>query len=83
MRISSTIEKFQDGGITPTPMDQGMAAPDTAPMPQDAGGAPEGGDDPILQLAQMAQQALEAGDGQLALAVCEGFLQLVQQIAGG
>ena len=31
----------------------------------------------------MAQQALQSGDGQLAVSVCEGFLQLIQQMAGG
>lgn len=83
MKINSKIKKFQEGGITPTPMDQGAVAPSTAPAP-DAGAAPDAGqDDPILQLAQMAEQALQAGDGQLALAVCEGFLQLIQQMAGG
>ena len=70
MKINSKVAKFQEGGAAPTPQEQGMAAPD-------AGG------DPIMQLAQMAQQALQAGDGQLALAVCEGFLQLIQQMAGG
>ena len=35
-----------------------------------------------MQLAQMAQQALQSGDGQLALQVCEAFLQLIQQMAG-
>lgn len=74
MKINSKVAKFQEGGAAPTPQEQGMAAPAAGP---DAGG------DPIMQLAQMAQQALQAGDGQLALAVCEGFLQLIQQMAGG
>lgn len=81
MKINSKVAKFQEGGAAPTPQEQGMAAPagqpTGAPAPAAAGG------DPIMQLAQMAQQALQAGDGQLALAVCEGFLQLIQQMAGG
>lgn len=80
MKIKSKIAKFQEGGAAPTMQDQGMAVP----AGQDpAAQAPQGGEDPIMQLAQMAQQALQSGDGQLALSVCEGFLQLVQQLAGG
>ena len=30
----------------------------------------------------MAAQALQNNDGQMALEVCQGFLQLVQQMAG-
>lgn len=71
MRINSKIAKFQEGGVTPAPQESGMA-------PEQA----QGGGDPIMQLAQMAQQALQSGDGQLALQVCEAFLQLIQQMAG-
>ena len=71
MRINSKIAKFQEGGVTPAPQEPGMA-------PEQA----KGGGDPIMQLAQMAQQALQSGDGQLALQVCEAFLQLIQQMAG-
>ena len=84
MKINSKVPKFQEGGATPTPQDQAMAAQAGQPTgtPAPAAG-PEQGGDPIMQLAQMAQQALQSGDGQLALAVCEGFLQLIQQMAGG
>lgn len=84
MKINSKVAKFQEGGVAPTPQEQGMAAPAGQPTgaPAPAAG-PDAGGDPIMQLAQMAQQALQAGDGQLALAVCEGFLQLIQQMAGG
>ena len=71
MRINSKIAKFQEGGVAPAPQEPGMA-------PEQA----QGGVDPIMQLAQMAQQALQSGDGQLALQVCEAFLQLIQQMAG-
>ena len=73
MRINSKIAKFQEGGVTPAPQEPGMA-PEQAQA--------QGGGDPIMQLAQMAQQALQSGDGQLALQVCEAFLQLIQQMAG-
>ena len=78
MKINSKVAKFQEGGAAPAPQDQGMGAGAPAQAAPDNGGG-----DPIMQLAQMAQQALQAGDGQLALAVCEGFLQLIQQMAGG
>ena len=71
MRINSKIAKFQEGGVAPAPQEPGMA-------PEQA----QSGGDPIMQLAQMAQQALQSGDGQLALQVCEAFLQLIQQMAG-
>lgn len=83
MKINSKVKKFQEGGPTPTPQDQGVAAPAATPAPDAAAGAQPGAEDPIMQLAQMAQQALQSGDGQLALSVCEGFLQLIQQMAGG
>ena len=47
MRINSKIAKFQEGGVAPAPQEPGMA-------PEQA----QGGGDPIMQLAQMAQQAL-------------------------
>lgn len=78
MKINSKVAKFQEGGAAPAPQDRAAAAP-----AQPQAGAESAGGDPIMQLAQMAQQALQAGDGQLALAVCEGFLQLIQQMAGG
>lgn len=80
MKINSKVAKFQEGGAAPTPQEQAAPAGQGAPAPA---AGPDAGGDPIMQLAQMAQQALQAGDGQLALAVCEGFLQLIQQMAGG
>jgi len=66
MKISNKVTKFQEGGPVPA----------GAPAPE--GGAPEGGgQDPMVQLVQMAQQAVEGQDCEAAMAVCEGFLQLV------
>lgn len=71
---------MQDGG------QMGAPTPDTGNVPAEpqAGGeqAQGGGEDPIMMLAQMAAQALQNNDGQMALQVCQGFLQLVQQMAG-
>ena len=70
MKINSKISKFQEGGAMPTEA-QGTTQ-----------GAPAGAEqqDPLAQLAQMAQQALQAQDPQAAFAVCEGLLQLIQQM---
>ena len=60
--------KFQEGG--PMPAD-----------PAAQGGAPaeQGGGDPMAELVQGAQQAVEAGDCNIALQVCQMLLEL----AGG
>ena len=65
--------------------------PEGAPMegaPMEGGapaGPPQGGaeQDPLMQIAQVAAQALQNQDCQAAMAVCEAFLQLIQQAAGG
>lgn len=63
------IKKFQEGGAAPT------AAP---------AGAPAGSEqDPIQMLAEMAMQALQGQDCQMAMQVCEGFVALIQQAMGG
>lgn len=60
--------KFQEGG----PMPGDPAAQGGAPM------GPEGGD-PMAQLVQGAQQAVQSGDCDTALQVCQMLLEL----AGG
>lgn len=77
------IRKFQMGGPMPAE-DPNMAG--GAPMPAEGGapvegGAPaggEGGGDPVMQLVEMAMQALQAQDPNMAMAVCEGLVGLVQ-----
>lgn len=60
--------KFQEGG--PMPAD-----------PAAQGGAPaeQGGGDPMAELLQGAQQAVESGDCNIAMQVCQMFIEL----AGG
>lgn len=42
----------------------------------------QGGEqDPLMQLAEMAAQAIQNNDGQMALQVCQGLLQLIEQAA--
>lgn len=65
-KFDNQISKFQEGGQIP---DQQM-------------GAPEQEQDPIMQIAQIAMQALETQDCEAAMGVCEAFLMLVQQMSG-
>ena len=74
-----TTKKFQMGG---------EMAPEDPAMAQDVAAADQAdaqatGQDPIMMLAEMAMQALQAQDCQMALQVCDGFVQLIQQAQGG
>ena len=62
------VVKFQQGGPTPAP----------EPVP-----APQGGQDPIMEIAQIFAQALQANDCNMLAQGAEMFLQLVSQAAGG
>jgi hypothetical protein len=75
------IKKFQMGGA----MDPAMAGAEMGAEAGAAAGAEagaemgaEGGGDPVMELVQMAAQALEAQDPNMAMAVCEGLVSLVQ-----
>lgn len=78
------FRKFQEGGAMEAPMEE--------PMPQEGapmeGGAPAGpaqGEDPmqmLMQLAQMAAQALQAQDPNMAMEVCNGLVEFVQIVQG-
>lgn len=79
--MAKKLFKFQMGGE--------MMPPEGAPMEGDAPmepgmeqGAPAGGEDPVMQLVQLAMQALEAQDPQMAMSVCEGLVSLVQGAGG-
>mgnify|MGYP000053694312 CR=1 FL=1 len=81
MKIKTNVQFLQEGGQMGAPVTDPNAAPAGAPASD--GGTPQGGEDALLMLAQMAAQALQNNDGQMALEVCQGFLQLVQEMAGG
>ena len=70
-----------EGAPEDTPMG-GAPAPEAGGAPEEAG-APAGGEDPIMQIAQVAMQALQTQDCEAAMAVCEAFIQLIQQSQGG
>lgn len=83
MKLSTKITKFQEGGAAPggaPAQDPAMAGgqPQGAPA---GGGDPAagGGQDPVQQLVQMAQEALQSQNCESALAVCDGLLQMLSQ----
>lgn len=72
------VQKFQEGGPMPAeeaPMEQAPAE----------GGAPAGGnpEDAIMQMAQLAMQALQNQDCDAAMAVCQAFVEMIQAQQGG
>lgn len=76
--IPKNVRKFQQGG--PMPAEEPMAPEEGAP---EAAPVDEGGQDPMMMLAEAAAQALQAQDCQMAMQVCQGLMQLIQQMAGG
>lgn len=64
--------KFQMGGE--------MEAPAEEQMPVET---PDQGGDPLMQLAEMAAQALQAQDPNMAFQVCQALLELIQAAQGG
>lgn len=77
---NANLRKFQEGGAMPAP----EGAPMEEPMPQEAA-AQQGGDpmQMLMQLAQMAAQALQSQDANMAMEVCNGLIEFVQVIQGG
>ena len=72
------INKYQEGGPMPAeeaPMEQAPAE----------GGAPAGGSpkDALMQMAQLAMQALQNQDCDSAMAVCQAFVEMIQAQQGG
>ena len=76
-----SVKKFQQGG--PIAPEEQMPAeempvegsPEEAPM--------EGGEEnPLIMLAEGAMQALQSQDCQIAMQVCQGLVQILQQMQG-
>lgn len=76
--IPKNVRRFQEGGQMPV---EDPAMVEQAPA--EAAPAGGGGQDPIMMLAEAAAQALQGQDCQMAMQVCQGLLELVQQMAGG
>lgn len=71
------VTKFQEGGQMP---------PQGAPAGAPAEGAPAQGGSPeevLMQIAQTAIQALQNQDCEAAMAVCQAFVQMIQEQQGG
>lgn len=77
----NSIKKFQMGGeMAPEEAPEQMPAEE---MPAEGAPSPEGGQgDPLMQVAQLAVQALQNQDCNAAMQVCQIFLQMVQQMQG-
>ena len=76
MKIQSKVARFmQQGGAAPVPQDPaaGGAPAEGAPM---EGGAPEGAQagNPMEQILQVAAQAVQTGNCEAALAVCQTLM---------
>ena len=75
---NSKPRKYQMGGPAPE------AAPaEGAPMEGGEGGAPEGGQDPMMQIIQVAAQAVQTQNCEAAMAVCQALVQIAQGGAQG
>jgi len=76
MKIQSKVARFmQQGGAAPAPQDPaaGGAPAEGAPM---EGGAPAG--NPMEQILQVAAQAVQTGNCEAALAVCQTLMSAAQ-----
>lgn len=71
INIKNYVPKFQEGGAMPA-----EAPVEEAPMEAQGG-------DPVMELAQLAMQALQGQDCEAAMALAEGFMELIQQMQGG
>lgn len=74
MKIQSKISRFQQGGAAPVPQDPaaGGAPAEGAPME----GAQAG--NPMEQILQVAAQAVQTGNCEAALAVCQTLMSAAQ-----
>ena len=80
---NSKVQKFQMGG--PMPQEAPVEEPvqeGSAPI-QEQAPEQEGQQDPMMMLAQMSAQALQSQDCQIAMQVCQAFLEIMQQMQGG
>ena len=78
-KLIKQVSKFQEGGAIPA--GESTTAEAAAPTPTGAP-AEAGTQDPMMQIAQVAAQALQTNDCQAAMAVCQAFVELVAQAVG-
>lgn len=78
------VKKFQQGGPVDAPAEGG--APAEAPMEEEPAEQPQGGGDPmemLMQIGQMAAQALQSQDCNAAMQACNGIVQFIQMMQQG
>lgn len=70
---------MQDGGAAPMPQ-EAEAAPEGAEQggAPEEGGAPNGDQDPMAQILQVAAQAVQNKDCQAAMVVCQALVKIAQ-----
>lgn len=73
MKIQSKISKFQQGGAAPVPQDPAAGGAPAEGAPE---GAPAG--NPMEQILQVAAQAVQTGNCEAALAVCQAIMEAAQ-----
>lgn len=73
VKNSDRVQRFQQGGSAPMPQDPAMA--------QQA--QPQGGEDPLLQVAQLFMQGLQTQNCEMLAQGAQAFLMLLQQAQGG
>ena len=71
---NSKVQKFQMGG----PVQPNAPAEEPTQAPEQGGEQ-----DPMVILAQMSAQAIQSQDCQMAMQVCQAFLEIMQQMQGG
>lgn len=85
------VRRFQEGGPMEAPQEGGT--PEEMPqegVPEQGGapeqGGPQGGGDPmemLMQIAQIASQALQSKDCNAAMQACDGLMQFMEMVQGG
>lgn len=72
-RTNRNARRYQEGGpVEGAPMEEApQGAPEGAP-------APEGGEDPMMQILQVAAQAVQTQNCEAAMAVCQALIQIAQ-----
>ena len=78
MRIVNKFRKFQEGGAMPAEAPMEGAPAEGAPMgPEEA---PQ--EDPMMQILQVAAQAVQTQNCEAAMAVCQALIQIAQGAGG-
>lgn len=73
MKIQSKISRFQQGGAAPVPQDPAAGGAPAEGAPE---GAPAG--NPMEQILQLAAQAVQTGNCEAALTVCQAIMEAAQ-----